>query len=114
MLLDDLSAEAEPADGEPARYLDAQAERFAEPTRLSFQQVYVDADGHADPAAEAQRLLGRLRAGEDPAGLGDQTLLNTAYGDLSRDNIARQFGKDFAEAVAGLEAGSWSEPVGSP
>ena len=76
--------------------------------------MYVDADGHADPAAEAQRLLGRLRAGEDLAGLGDQTLLNTAYSDLSRDEIARQFGEDFAEALAGLEPGSWSEPVRSP
>jgi len=113
VLLDDLSAEAEPADGELARFLTAHAERFAEPERLSFRQVYLDPDRRRDPAAEAQTLLEGLRSGDDPAGLGDRTMLGDAFDDLDRDEIARHFGGDFADALAELEPGVWNGPVRS-
>jgi len=114
VLLDDLSAEAEPADEELARFFEAHAERFTEPARLSFQQVYLNPDRYPDPAAEAQRLLVALRAGADPATLGDATLLGQAFDDATRDEVARQFGADFADALAASAPGAWSGPVGSP
>ena len=56
-LLDDLSAGAEPADEELTRFLAEHAERFAEPERLSFRQVYVSSERSSDPATEARRVL---------------------------------------------------------
>jgi len=114
VLLDDLSAEAEPKDEELTRFLDAHAERFAEPARLSFRQVYLNPDRHVDPAAEAQRLLELLRSGADPAVLGDPSMLSSSFDDLGRDEIARQFGEDFAEALVALEPGGWVGPIRSP
>lgn len=113
-LLDDLSAEAEPADEELARFLGQHLERFVEPARLSFRQVYLNPDRHADPPAEAERLLDVLRSGADPAGLGDASMLASSFEAASRDETARQFGGEFADALAEVEPGVWSGPVQSP
>ena len=113
VLLDDLSAEAEPADAELARFLTEHAERFAEPARLSFRQVYLNPDRHPDTAAEAQRLLELLRSGADPDGLGDVSLLIPGVDAATPEEIARQFGQDFAEALVGLDPGGWVGPIRS-
>jgi hypothetical protein len=113
VLLDDLSAEAEPKDEELTRFLDAHAERFAEPPRLSFRQVYLNPEQHADPAAEAQRLLELLRNGADPGALGDVSMLIPGLDASTPDEIARQFGEDFAAALLALEPGGWVGPVRS-
>jgi hypothetical protein len=113
-LLDDLSADAEPEEGELARFLEQHPERFAEPARLSFRQVYLNPDRHADPSAEAEGLLAALRAGTEPATLGDPSLLGSAFDDVRQDDIARQFGEDFAEALVDLEPDAWRGPVRSP
>jgi hypothetical protein len=114
VLLDDLSAEAEPDEAELARFLEEHAERFAEPARLSFRQVYLNPEQHADPAAEAQRLLELLRDGVDPGTLGDVSMLIPGLDGATPDEIARQFGQDFAEALKGLEPGGWVGPIRSP
>jgi hypothetical protein len=114
VLLDDLSAEAEPGDEELTRFLETHAERFAEPARLSFRQVYLNPERHADPAAEAQRLLELLRDGADPATLGDVSMLTPGLDGSSPEEIARQYGEDFAEALLALEPGAWAGPVRSP
>jgi hypothetical protein len=114
VLLDDLSAEAEPGDEELTRFLAAHAERFAEPARLSFQQVYLNPAQHADPAAEAQRLLELLRDGADPGALGDVSLLVPGLDSATPEEIARQFGENFADELAALEPGGWVGPVRSP
>jgi hypothetical protein len=113
VLLDDLAAEAEPADAELARFLNDHVERFAEPARLSFRQVYLSPDRDPDPAAEAQRLLELLRDGADPDGLGDVSMLLPGLESATPEEIARQFGEDFAEALVGLQPGGWVGPVRS-
>lgn len=112
-LLDDLSADTEPGDETLARYLREHAERYRVPARVSFQQVYLNPDRHPRLETDAAELLGRLRAGADPAGLGDVTLLGPAFDDLSQPEVARQFGDAFAEALVGLEQGRWLGPIPS-
>ena len=113
VLLDDLSAEAEPTDAELVRFLHDHVERFAEPARLSFRQVYLSPDRDPDPTAEAQRLLELLRSGADPDGLGDVSMLLTGLESATPEEIARQFGEDFAEALVELQPGGWVGPVRS-
>lgn len=113
VLLDDLTAEFEPEDAELTRFLAAHAERFAEPAQLSFLQVYLNPDQHADPTAEAQRLLKRLRGGADASALGDVSMLVPGLNNATSEDIDRQFGENFARELAVLEPGSWSGPIRS-
>jgi len=113
VLLDDLSVEAEPGDAALEDFLEANGERFAEPARLSFRQVFVNPERHPDPTAEAQRLIELLRNGADPDQLGDVSMVIPGLDGATPDEIARQFGQDFAEALLALEPGGWVGPVRS-
>ena len=112
-LLDDLSAETAPSDETLARYLQEHGERYQAPARVSFQQVYLNPDRHPQLEADATRLLEQLRAGADPAALGDVSLLAKTFDDLSQPQVARQFGDVFAEALLDLEQGRWIGPIPS-
>lgn len=113
-LLDDLSVEPEPTEEELARFLENHAERFTEPERLSFRQVYVGSDRYPDPAAEARRVLELLQSGEDPDRFGDVSMLTARFDGASPDDVARVFGGDFVDTLAGIEPGVWHGPVRSP
>jgi hypothetical protein len=113
VLLDDLSVETEPGDAELEDFLEAHAERFTEPARLSFRQVYLNPDRHPDPAGEAERLRDLLRGGAEPGALGDVSLLPGGFEAATPEEIVRQFGEDFADALAAQETGRWSGPVPS-
>ncbi|MGD8310550.1 MAG: peptidylprolyl isomerase [Chromatiales bacterium] len=113
LMLDDLSAEAAPPDAELARFLEQHPERFTEPARLSFRQVYLDPDRHPEPAAETERVVALLRGGSEPDGLGDPSMLAPGLQAATRDETARLFGEDFAEALTELAPGVWSGPVRS-
>lgn len=113
-VLDDLSAEAEPAGGELQRFLDEHAAQFTVPSQLSFAHVYLNPDRHPDPAGEALRVLEALRAGADPDGLGDPFILPSRFDDATRPEIAREFGAEFADALAEVEPDRWSGPIPSP
>jgi hypothetical protein len=112
-LLDDLSAETVPDDETLARFLLDNPERFEVPARVSFRQVYLNPDRHPRLDADAADLLARLRAGADPIGLGDGSLLGQSFEDLSQPQVARQFGDAFAEALLALEPGDWRGPIPS-
>jgi hypothetical protein len=112
-LLDDLSAETAPSDEQLTQHLAGNAERFREPAQLTFQQVYLNPERHPRLDADATLLLERLRAGADPAGLGDVSLLGQAFDDTTEPEIARQFGAAFAEALLELEQGQWLGPIRS-
>jgi hypothetical protein len=113
-LLDDFSAEPEPAEEDLVRFLEQHAERFTEPERLSFRQVYVNSDRHPDSTAEARRVLELLQNGEDPDRFGDVSMLPARFDGVSPERVAREFGSDFADALAELEPGDWHGPVRSP
>jgi hypothetical protein len=112
-LLDDLSAETAPGDDALAQYLEEHAERFRAPARITFRQIYLNPDRHPQLEADATRLLEQLRAGADPAGLGDVSLLGQAFDDLTQPGVARQFGDAFAESLLDLEQGRWLGPIPS-
>jgi hypothetical protein len=112
-LLDDLSAEQVPGEGELADYLARHPERYRVPAKLSLRQVYLNPARHPEPRARAAEILARLAAGADPAELGDPTLLPRALEAASQPEIARDLGEDFAAALFELEPGSWQGPMRS-
>ena len=102
-------------DDELAVFLSGNADRFREPARLGFRQVFVNPeDGDGDVQLRAERLLGRLRAGESgDAVAGDRTLLGARMKAASERDVAAAFGTGFAEDLFALTGDGWRGPVAS-
>lgn len=115
-ILDDVAARAEPTEAELEAYLNAHPQMFRREPRLSFRQVYLDPEkrgGRID--ADAAQLLAQLNADADvdAAALGDATLLEPAFADVSASDIGAQFGAEFAQRLLQLDTGPWHGPLAS-
>lgn len=114
----DLARPGPAGDAELQVYLEAHPERFTLPGRLTFVQLFLDRERRgADLEADAARLLERLNARTPPveaAALGDPSLLEPAYDDVSSTDVARLLGPDFAGRLDELPVGRWAGPVPSP
>ena len=106
-----------PTDADLQAWLDAHPDDYRVEPVVSFRQVYVNADGRGAAADdEAVRLLARLKAGGPPIdidALGDPLMLPREVDGATQADVARQFGEEFAEAVVGLDPGTWTGPIGS-
>ena len=117
-LSEDLAAQNDPADEELEAYLAEHVERFRIEGPLSFAHVYISFDRRGDKAIDdAKALLARLNrdpeASGDVASLGDRLPLPSNYESTTPSEIAKMFGRAFAERVSGLPVGEWSGPVES-
>lgn len=118
-LVEDTVEQVPATDAELQAWLDRHAEAVRPEPRVALRQVFVSAErrGSAAAAAEAHRLLARLRtAGPHTAieALGDASMLpaELALGPLSE--VARSFGAEFAQRVDALAPGAWAGPLPSP
>jgi hypothetical protein len=112
---DDLALVGEPAEAELRAYFDAHHETYTAPDLYAVRHVYFNPDRHGNSLdADAQRTLQKLARGADANEAGDPFMLPRELADVSRDDIARDFGSIFADAVTGSKPGTWSGPVRSP
>jgi hypothetical protein len=108
-----LAAEA-PTDAQLVAFMEAHADRFRRPPRLSFEQVLLEAGlPEARIEAAAAAVLDALGRGADPSTQGAATLLPGRVEGLSLDLAARDFGADFVQRLQALPPGRWSGPVRS-
>lgn len=114
---EDVAASVEPSGAQLQAYLDQHAEKFLEPPRISFQQVFLSIERRGEGArGEAERILGELVAGRGPGNpqeLGDPTLLPPAMQAATPQEIANTFGTEFAQQVEEAPFGQWSGPLTS-
>ena len=112
-LTDDVATLATPDETELKAYFEANRQRYATPAVTGFSHVFFSADRRADATLDARRAL----ADFDPDGwrkAGDPFMLGRTYAYASDPRIERDFGADFAAALAELPAdGSWRGPVSS-
>jgi hypothetical protein len=110
----DIAAAETPTDAQLADYLAKHPDEFRQPPTFTFQQVYFDTERRGGAAAaEATRLLTKLKAGRDAGDAGDSTLLPRAMKSASPQDVENTFGSDFAAAVAAAPVGQWTGPVQS-
>jgi hypothetical protein len=114
---EDVTSAVQPTDEQLQAYLEKHPEKFLQPPRLSFQQVFFSADRRGEAARrDAEKLLAELGAGRGPAVPtegGDPTLLPPAMESASPQDITNTFGSEFASAVESAPVGQWSGPVQS-
>lgn len=112
-ILEDLSS-LKVEDAQLRQYLADNAERYRQEARISFRQVFLSADKHAQLDAVAQQTLQQLRQGADENSVGDASLLPAYFSLAGESTVERTFGADFGRAVLGLDPGEWEGPVFSP
>lgn len=106
-----------PTDAELQTWLETHPESFRREPELAFRQVYVSEDRRGAAAeAEARRILVQLEsAGPDVTidAMGDRLMVAQEVTRSMRSDVARQFGEQFADALAQLEPGRWHGPIRS-
>ncbi|HEU4429301.1 MAG TPA: peptidylprolyl isomerase [Myxococcota bacterium] len=108
LALADRGRAAEPSEAELAAHLAAHPERWTEPARVRATQLYFATRERAE-AVSAQ--LPPRPAGE--LALGEPLPFAATLPALAHDELARQLGAAFADAVFALEPGAWSAPLES-
>lgn len=107
-----------PSDRELSDYLAAHSERYREPARLSFTQVFLSRTRRGATLNEDARVLGErlLREAPSPEAarmLSDPTLLPSELSDASAEDIDARFGPGFSRALSKAPDARFSGPISS-
>jgi peptidyl-prolyl cis-trans isomerase C len=117
-LSEDVAAAREPATKELVTWYQANRDQFASPPRVSFRHLYFSPDrrgAHArdDAAAALTKLAGQPEDSNLAASLADPFMFQQYYRDRAPEFLGKEFGPNFALAVAKFSPGSWQGPVES-
>jgi len=117
-LAEDVAGAREPTTGELKSWFEKHSTMFAQPPRLSFRHLYFSPDRRGARAREdAAKALAKLA--EQPvdakiaSSLADPFMFQDYYRDRAPDYLGKEFGSQFALALAKLAPGSWQGPIES-
>jgi len=112
-LVSDTSSLAAPADEDLRAAYEANRESFRTPARISFIQVFFNPQTRRDADGDARAALAALSIGAPIANFGDPFPIDAEVRDVISQNVAGQFGDEFAKAVSALKPGAWQGPFAS-
>ena len=117
-LAEDVAAAREPTPEQLGTWYEANRDQFAFPPRISFRHLYFSPDRRAgrardDAAAALTKLAGQPEDSNLAATLADAFMFQEYYRDRAPEFLGKEFGPNFALAVAKLSPGSWQGPVES-
>jgi hypothetical protein len=93
-----------PDDAQLRAWFEAHADRFAQPERIDFTQVFVAGDDDG----RAQEILGLLQSGADPDGLGDTFAGGRRFRGRKLDDLQARFGDAFVIGLDAQPEGTWT------
>jgi peptidyl-prolyl cis-trans isomerase C len=103
---------ASPTDAQLQTLLDRDPARYALDPQYTLAQLYLGADDAAVRATAAE-LLGRLRQGASPVGMGRPAPVPMRFSSAPASELAGIFGDEFAAALRTASTGGWTGPIGS-
>jgi peptidyl-prolyl cis-trans isomerase C len=117
-LAEDVAAAREPTREELGTWFEANRNQFAMPPRVGFRHLYFSPDRRGerardDAAAALTKLAGQPEESNLAATLSDSFMFQEYYRDRTPEFLGKEFGPNFALAVAKLSPGSWQGPVES-
>ena len=117
-LAEDVAAAHEPTPDELSVWFEKNTDKFALPSRVSFRHLYFGSDrrgarAHDDAVTALAKLTGQPQDSKLAAALADPFMFQDYYGDRTSEQLAKEFGPQFATTVAKLAPGSWQGPVES-
>src|SRR4029453_11753332 len=117
-LAEDVAAAREPTSAELRAWYEKNSASFAQPPRLSFRHLYFSPDRRGARAREdAAQALAKLASQPQDAkiavSLAHPFMFQDHYRDRAPDFLGKEFGPQFARAVATLPPASWQGPIES-
>jgi len=117
-LAEDLSDLREPTSEELRAWFEKNYQRFALPPRATFRHIYFSPDhrgarAHADALRALGKLAGKTEDSPATAALADPFMFQDYYGDRTPEQLAKEFGPNFAQSMFQLKPGSWQGPIES-
>ena len=117
-LAEDVSKLEVPQPGELKAWFEKNKDQFALPPRVSFRHIYFSPDRRgrnvqSDAERTQRELAGKPMDAPAVATAGDPFMFQQYYGDRPFDEIARQFGPQFARALLAVTPGAWTGPIAS-
>ena len=100
-----------PSDAELEAWMKRNPDRYARPALVTFDQIAFEGSAAGLAALEAARTA--LAAGVDPRTLGQGRMLLPHFELYPVDLVQRDFGPEFARAIATVRPGRWEGPVKS-
>jgi parvulin-like peptidyl-prolyl isomerase len=117
-LAEDVAAAYQPTTAELQAWYEKNSDKFTLPHRVSFRHLYFSPDRRGqraqDDAGNAlAKITGQPEDSQVAASLADPFMFQAYYGDRTPEQLAKEFGPQFAQAVAKLQPGSWQGPIES-
>jgi peptidyl-prolyl cis-trans isomerase C len=119
-LAEDVAAAREPTMAELKAwyYSGKNSERFALPGRITFRHVYFSPDtrgprAHDDAADALAKVAGEPEDSKAAPLHADRFMFQDYYGDRSSEQLVKDFGPRFAQAILKVKPGSWQGPIES-
>ncbi|OWW05421.1 peptidylprolyl isomerase [Rhizobium sp. R72] len=114
----DLATLDEPSSARLKEWYATRSDRFALSPHLSFRHLYFSFDKRGEAARQAAEAAISSVAGKpfdspQVASVADPFMFRNYYGDATPDQMAKEFGPDFAKTLFTLKPGSWQGPVQS-
>lgn len=111
----DIAGLTQPTDEELRVFLQDHPDTFRNRSRFTFRQAFLNRERHGESlkgdAAELLRQLQQIGNGSDISLFGDPTLLESQFAEVDERDVAKQFGQEFAAALADLPIGEWRGPI---
>jgi len=117
-LAEDVAAAHEPTPAELKTWYEKNGKKFALPSRASFRHLYFSPDSRGqsarDDAVKAlAKISGQPEDSKLASSLADRFMFQDYYGDRAPEQLAKEFGPKFAQALFELIPGSWQGPIES-
>jgi hypothetical protein len=117
-LAEDVAVAREPTREELVTWYEANRGQFALPPRVSFRHLYFSPDRRGtrvrdDAAAALTKLARQPQDATIPPDLADAFMFQAYYRERSPDALGKEFGPNFALAVAKMPPGAWQGPIES-
>ncbi len=117
-LFEDLADQVKPTHEELKGYFDRNQDQYRLPARFSFTHVYFSVDRRGIAAEQdARRLLAHLQTTDATplraSGQGDRLMLEYDFVRKTEQEVAKLFGRRFAEQLSEIPEGSWQGPIES-
>ncbi len=117
-LAEDVVTAHEPSIDELKTWYAQNSQKFELPSRIAFRHLYLSPDqrgqrAHDDAVKALAKLTGQPEDSKLASSLADPFMSQDYYRDRTSEEMAKEFGPQFALAIFKLKPGSWQGPIES-